>query len=91
MGKLSISRTGNRRAIDQNAAHENHGTMYQKFILIEDHTAITGSLNFSRNADESNDDNVVIIANSVIAQEYLEDFKKIWTEAKEPIADDLGC
>jgi phosphatidylserine/phosphatidylglycerophosphate/cardiolipin synthase-like enzyme len=65
--------------------------MHHKVIVIDDQTVITGSLNFSNNANESNDENVVIVTNSAIAQEYLGEFEKRWAEAKEPVAADLGC
>jgi phosphatidylserine/phosphatidylglycerophosphate/cardiolipin synthase-like enzyme len=45
---------------------------------------ITGSLNFSTNAEESNDENVIIIDNPDIAKLYLQDFERVWALASDP-------
>ncbi|MCJ7624197.1 MAG: phospholipase D-like domain-containing protein, partial [Anaerolineaceae bacterium] len=69
----------------------NPGTFHHKVFVIDDLTVITGSLNFSDNADESNDENVVIISNQEIALEYLSEFEKRWAEAELPDKADMGC
>ena len=45
---------------------------------------VAGSFNFSRNADENNDENLVIIQSEEIAQAYLEEFERRWQEASAP-------
>ncbi len=37
--------------------------MHHKVIIIDDRTVITGSFNFSRNANRKNDENTLIIEN----------------------------
>ena len=69
----------------------NPGTFHHKVIVIDGKTLVTGSLNFSENADDSNDENVVVINNSDIAAEYLKEFDRRWAEATEPEAAKLGC
>ncbi len=69
----------------------NKGTFHHKVFVIDDKTVVTGSLNFSDNADNSNDENVVIINNSDIAAQYLQEFDRRWAEATEPEAAELGC
>ena len=69
----------------------NPGTFHHKVIVIDDKTVVTGSLNFSVNADESNDENVVIVANSDIAAQYLQEFEHRWAEATEPDPKDMNC
>lgn len=88
---LSISTLGNRRAVVYNAANGNLEATHHKAIVIDDQTVIIGSLNFSSKAIESNDENVVIVTNFAIAQEYLGEFEKRWAEAKDLVAADLGC
>jgi phosphatidylserine/phosphatidylglycerophosphate/cardiolipin synthase-like enzyme len=69
----------------------NPSTFHHKVIVIDEQIVITGSLNFSENADSSNDENVVIITEPNIAQLFLEEFDRRWEEAKEPDGGDLGC
>lgn len=60
----------------------NPGNMHHKVIILDGKTAITGSYNFSRNAETRNDENVLILNNPQIAAAYLAEFKRIYTEAK---------
>ena len=69
----------------------NPGVMHHKVILIDDDIVVTGSFNFSANADDSNDENVVVLRNKDIAALYLQEFERRWAEAEEPDAADLGC
>lgn len=69
----------------------NKGTFHHKVFIIDDEIVITGSLNFSNNADESNDENVVILANTEIAAQYLAEFDRRWAEAEEPDPEDMDC
>jgi phosphatidylserine/phosphatidylglycerophosphate/cardiolipin synthase-like enzyme len=67
----------------------NPGTFHHKVFVIDEQTLITGSLNFSENADDSNDENVVIISNGDIAAQYVQEFDRRWAEATEP--EGLAC
>ena len=69
----------------------NPRTFHHKVIVIDGETVVTGSLNFSNNADSSNDENVVIIQNRAIAARYLEEFDRRWQEANDPDPNDLSC
>ena len=69
----------------------NPSTFHHKVFVIDDEIVITGSLNFSKNADESNDENVVILANPEIAAAFLNEFETRWQEAKEPPAGTFDC
>ena len=69
----------------------NPGTFHHKVFIIDGQLVVTGSLNFSNNADDSNDENVVIVANEDIAAAYLEEFDRRWAEAVRPEASELGC
>lgn len=62
----------------------NPGTFHHKVIVIDGEIVITGSLNFSENADDSNDENVVIVTNKDIAALYLQEFERRWNEATVP-------
>lgn len=69
----------------------NPGTFHHKVLIIDDETVVTGSLNFSDNADESNDENVVIVSNGDIAALYVQEFERRWAEAAPPDTADMGC
>jgi phosphatidylserine/phosphatidylglycerophosphate/cardiolipin synthase-like enzyme len=69
----------------------NKGTFHHKVFVIDEFTVITGSLNFSNNADESNDENVIVISNQDVASEYLSEFEKRWAEAEVPDESDIDC
>jgi phosphatidylserine/phosphatidylglycerophosphate/cardiolipin synthase-like enzyme len=69
----------------------NPRTFHHKVIVIDDKLVVTGSLNFSEAADESNDENVVIIGNTDIAAQYLSEFQRRWAEANELSPADVAC
>ncbi|HLB47017.1 MAG TPA: phospholipase D-like domain-containing protein, partial [Anaerolineales bacterium] len=53
-------------------------TMHHKFIVIDSQIVITGSYNFTKAAEQKNDENVLIIHDAGIAQKYLSEFKRVW-------------
>jgi phosphatidylserine/phosphatidylglycerophosphate/cardiolipin synthase-like enzyme len=69
----------------------NPGALHHKVLVIDEKILVTGSFNFSNNADESNDENVVVITNGDIAAQYLQEFERRWREAEEPNRADMGC
>jgi phosphatidylserine/phosphatidylglycerophosphate/cardiolipin synthase-like enzyme len=69
----------------------NPGTFHHKVFVIDEEMVVTGSLNFSENADESNDENVIIVTNPDIAARYLQEFERRWAEATEPDSSDVKC
>jgi len=69
----------------------NGGFMHNKVIVVDERFVITGSLNFSTNAEESNDENVIIIDNVDIAKLYLQDFERVWSLANDPQPEEIPC
>lgn len=61
----------------------NGSFLHHKLIMVDNNIVITGSLNFSSNANESNEENVVILDNAEIAALYLQEFEKIWHQARD--------
>lgn len=55
--------------------------MHHKVIIIDGEIVITGSYNFSRSADESNDENVLLIYSREIAEQFLLEFFRLREEA----------
>lgn len=62
----------------------NPGLMHHKVFIIDEKVVILGSYNFSRNAEINNDENSLIIFSPEIAQLYLQDFQRIYSQAKNP-------
>ncbi len=56
--------------------------MHHKVIIIDGQVVVTGSYNFSNNAEHNNDENTLIIYNSSIAAQYTAEFQKVYSEAK---------
>jgi phosphatidylserine/phosphatidylglycerophosphate/cardiolipin synthase-like enzyme len=53
------------------------GLLHHKVFVIDEKIVITGSFNPSKNANQNNDENILVIHDEVIAKKYLEEFKKI--------------
>ncbi len=69
----------------------NPGTFHHKVFVIDDQIVVTGSLNFSDNADKSNDENTVVVTNRDIAARYLQEFERRWAEGKQPDPQKMAC
>ncbi|MEO5888079.1 MAG: phospholipase D-like domain-containing protein, partial [Anaerolineales bacterium] len=65
--------------------------MHNKIIVVDERFVITGSLNYSTNAETSNDENVIIIDNPDIAKLYMQDFERVWTVATDPEPGKFPC
>ncbi len=59
------------------------GKAHDKVIIIDSMRVITGSYNYTSNAEENNAENVIIIDNSLIATQYLNNWAKLFPEKKK--------
>lgn len=57
-------------------------SMHHKVFILDGETVITGSYNFSKNAAEKNDENVIIIHDARIAQSYTLEFEALIQQAR---------
>jgi phosphatidylserine/phosphatidylglycerophosphate/cardiolipin synthase-like enzyme len=64
---------------DRNPYMLNHA-----IVVIDKIITITGSMNFTHNALENNDENVIIIHDLVLAELYLKEFERQWRDGKSP-------
>ncbi len=56
----------------------NPALMHHKVIIVDDHTLIMGSFNFSSNAQETNDENMLVFRNAPdLVKKYRDEFKRI--------------
>ena len=69
----------------------NPGFLHHKLIVVDERIVITGSMNFSTNAEESNDENVIIIDNAEIARLYMQEFERVWNLANDPDVEEIAC
>lgn len=60
----------------------NQGLMHHKFMIIDGKIVVTGSYNFSASAETTNDENVLVIYDSVIAQQYQQEFQRVYSIAR---------
>jgi phosphatidylserine/phosphatidylglycerophosphate/cardiolipin synthase-like enzyme len=58
----------------------NNRNMHHKVIIIDGEIVITGSYNFSRSAEERNDENTLIIYNPNIAARFLAEFEDLFSK-----------
>jgi len=63
---------------------ENPAFMHNKFFIIDNKTVITGSFNPTRHANEENDENILVIHNEDVAEQYAIEFKEMLTEWYAP-------
>lgn len=59
-------------------------TMHHKVILVDDQVVITGSYNFSARAEDTNDENVVILSDPTISALFAEEFERVYEQARQP-------
>jgi phosphatidylserine/phosphatidylglycerophosphate/cardiolipin synthase-like enzyme len=69
----------------------NGSFLHHKVIVIDGNIVVTGSLNYSSSADDENEENVVIIDNPEIAALYLQEFEKLWEQARDVTAGTFVC
>ena len=69
----------------------NGGFLHHKVVIVDERIVITGSLNFSDNANDSNDENVIIVDNTDIAALYLEEFERVWEVANDVEPGKFDC
>lgn len=56
--------------------------MHHKVIIIDRRITIFGSYNFTASANESNDENILIVTDPQFASYFIEEFNHVWDEAK---------
>lgn len=60
----------------------NPKNMHHKVFILDNSTVITGSFNPTKNADEKNDENLLIIHDADVAREYMKEFAYVWGESQ---------
>jgi phosphatidylserine/phosphatidylglycerophosphate/cardiolipin synthase-like enzyme len=71
-----------RREIHDILPDGNPYIMHHKVIIIDDETVILGSYNFTASAEESNDENVLIIHDPEVAALFVQEFGRVYETAR---------
>ncbi|HUG33351.1 MAG TPA: phospholipase D-like domain-containing protein [Anaerolineales bacterium] len=59
------------------------GQMHHKLFIVDESIVVIGSYNFSRAAEERNDENTLIIYNEAIAEQFVMEFQRVWSLAHD--------
>ena len=59
------------------------GLMHDKVMIIDGQVVITGSYNFTASAENTNDENLVILRDAAIAGQYLRHFEEVYAHSKK--------
>jgi len=59
----------------------NEGLMHHKVFVIDGKIVAFGSYNFSQSAEEKNDENLIIVYSEPIAQQFIQEFMRVWEQA----------
>lgn len=58
------------------------GIMHDKFCIIDNQVVITGSYNWSDNAEFRNEENIAVLENAKLATEYSVKFRELKQQGK---------
>lgn len=58
------------------------GLMHHKVFIIDEKIVVLGSYNFSQSAEQRNDENLLIIYNPVIAEQFVFEFRRVQEQAQ---------
>ncbi len=57
------------------------GLMHHKVFVVDEKIVAFGSYNFSQSAEERNDENLLIVYNAAIAQQFVQEFQRVSSHA----------
>ena len=66
------------------------GLMHHKVMVIDEHVIITGSHNWSSSAEDSNDENCLVLKSLSISGLYLAEFNRIWGQTTLGVIENGG-
>ena len=61
---------------------DRHAIAHNKIIIIDGHTVLTGSFNFTKQAEEHNAENLLVIDDAALAAKYTENWKSHFAHCK---------
>lgn len=67
-----------------------HAIAHNKIIIVDGQTVITGSFNFTRNAEDNNAENLLVIREQKIADKYVANWKEHLTHSEPYLGKEKG-
>ena len=64
----------------------NPAVMHHKVFVIDSQVVIMGSMNPTKSGDERNDENVVIIHNSEVAELFIKEFERVSGQSQSSLS-----
>lgn len=61
----------------------NAGQMHHKVFIVDEKIVVLGSYNFSQSAEERNDENLIVIYNAAIAEQFMLEFARVQSQAQK--------
>jgi len=61
----------------------NAGQMHHKVFILDEEIVVLGSYNFSQNAEVRNDENLIIVYNPIIAEQFMMEFERVQKLARD--------
>ena len=61
----------------------NEGLMHHKVFIVDGKIVAFGSYNFSQSAETNNDENLIIVYDEAIAQQFIQEFMRVWKQASD--------
>ena len=55
--------------------------MHHKFVIVDQHTVLTGSYNWTHESEEENQENLLVLRDPYSAEAYSEEFDALWKDA----------
>ncbi len=68
-----LKRNGIKVMLDRNPRY-----MHNKFMVIDGKVVLTGSYNYTKEADTRNDENLIVIISGKVAKAYEDEFEEMW-------------
>ncbi|MCX5681089.1 MAG: phospholipase D-like domain-containing protein [Candidatus Omnitrophica bacterium] len=62
--------------------YEKSGLMHNKFAVLDNKVLITGSFNWTLDAEKNNQENLLIITDKRLIEIYAKQFERLWTQGK---------
>ena len=60
-----------------------HSKMHHKFSILDSHTVLTGSYNWTLDSEELNYENLVILREPEVLESYRREFEELWRSSAE--------
>lgn len=61
----------------------NAGQMHHKVFIVDEKIVVLGSYNFSQNAEVRNDENLIVVNDPVIAEQFMMEFERVQKMARD--------